>query len=101
MRFMIHLLTAFMLALLVSCQTTRPGNFLGFEPNDTSLTTSVNETLMNHPDLSRFNFHVETREGVVYLSGYVKTIKQSDIAGDVAGKVPGVKQVENNIIVRK
>jgi hyperosmotically inducible protein len=86
---------------LTSCQTNNHGMLFQPQNNDLSLTAAVSATLKSNRDLAPYNIHVETANGTVYLSGYVKTIRQSDTAGDVAGKVPGVKTVENNIIVRK
>jgi len=44
---------------------------------------------------------VDSKAGVVTLTGTVATEKQKDRAGKVAGKVKGVKQVVNSIIVSK
>ena len=61
-------------------------------------------------DLARVRERVDflsARDGMgvegtlVYLSGYVKAIRQSDTAGEIAGQVPGVEFVQNEIIVRK
>jgi len=87
--------------LLVGCQTSRVENPFALQPNDTSLSAAVSETLNGNSELAPYNIHVETANSTVFLSGYVKTIRQSDTAGALAGKVPGVKTVENNIIVRK
>ncbi len=86
---------------LASCQTNNGGMMFQTQPNDLSLTAAVSATLKTNRDLAPYNLHVETANGTVFLSGYVKTIRQSDTAGDLAGKVAGVKTVENNIIVRK
>lgn len=69
--------------------------------SDESLKNSVLETFMQHPELTSLPIQVETKKGTVYLSGYVKTIRQSDTAGDVALKVPGVRALHNGLIVRK
>ena len=45
--------------------------------------------------------HVETNQTTVILRGYVKKIRQSDTAEQVARQVPGVTMVENRIIVRQ
>lgn len=96
------------LAMLVGCQTlTNHGVFSSghslFSPShsDQTITASVNNAFMNNPDLASVPIHVETQKGVVFLSGYVKTIRQSDTAGYVATKVPGVQSVQNGLIVRK
>ena len=94
---------------LVGCQTTTTTNRPFFESfqqesqpsHDTAITTSVLEAMLNNENTSTLKVHVETRQGVVLLSGYVKTIRQSDTCEVVARKTPGVMSVQNNIIVRK
>jgi hyperosmotically inducible protein len=44
---------------------------------------------------------VETFKGTVQLSGFVNSRDQKNRAGDLAKKVPGVKQVVNNITVKE
>ena len=43
---------------------------------------------------------VVAREGVVELSGFVKTSTQKKSAGDITSQVVGVKSVENNLTVK-
>ncbi|WED43579.1 BON domain-containing protein [Legionella cardiaca] len=88
--------------LTVGCQQTITGESI-FSPrsSDDAITASVNQAMMRNRILVDVPVHVETHQGNVMLSGYVKTIRQSDTAGDIALKVPGVKTVQNNLIVRK
>lgn len=95
----------FVFSLLLGCQWAKTEH-LNLNPfvaatSDSTLTDSVRAALMNDNDLSRMNLDVETHQGAVTLRGYVKTIRQSDNAADIAQKVEGVKAVENEIIVRK
>ncbi|CEG60217.1 BON domain-containing protein [Legionella micdadei] len=94
-------LIGFCLAILVGCQSLTHENFFRVGPSDETITTSVQSAFSNNPDLSAQRIHVETHKGTVVLSGYVKTIRQSDTAGDIAGKISGVKSVQNELIVRK
>jgi hyperosmotically inducible periplasmic protein len=90
-------------ALLVGCHTvcsTDTHHFHRGNP-DEAITASVNSALSTNQDLSALGIHVATQQGAVALSGYVKTIRQLDTAGEVASKVPGVRTVQNNLIVRK
>lgn len=90
------------LLCLVGCQTNhQPLLFPVQKMTDASITVSVREALLSNTLLASTPVRVDTQEGVVSLSGYVSTIRQSDTAGDVATKVPGVKSVQNNLIVRK
>ncbi len=96
-----HSLLATVFFLLIGCQTTSTPVFFSSHSSDEALTASVSETLRMNNELANIPVQVEAHKGRVALSGYVKTIRQSDTAGDIAAKVPGVKEVENNLIVRK
>jgi osmotically-inducible protein OsmY len=95
------LLLALGFILLIGCQSTQVENIFRLQPNDSDITTSVNSAFMTNKILAPTHITVDTMNGTVYLSGYVKTIRQSDTAEDIAKKVGGVKMVQNNIIVRK
>ena len=86
---------------LMGCQSMPTEKFFSPHTNDTTLTTTILENMLNDENLSTLRIHVETTQGAVQLTGYVKTIRQSDQAEDLARKTPGVKSVQNNIIVRK
>ena len=98
----------FFFILLVGCQshTGYPTTFFGYPFNapfanpQINLAESVQEALMRDDALAIAQIHVETRENVVILRGYVKKIRQSDTAEQIARQVPGVQAVENYIIVR-
>ncbi|MBA2655693.1 MAG: BON domain-containing protein [Tatlockia sp.] len=95
-------LVALVLTLLVGCQSVTPGkNFFNLGQTDQSLKATVLETFMNNPELATAPIHVETQKGTVLLSGFVKTIRQSDTAAEIATRIPGVKSVQNGLIVRK
>ena len=88
--------------LLASC-SSGPGApfFDAAAPSDTSLTTSVRDAFMQNGEPMLAQVHIQTVESKVILSGYVKKIRQSDLAEQLARKVPGITEVENNIIVRQ
>jgi hyperosmotically inducible periplasmic protein len=50
--------------------------------------------------VSASRIQVETLNGTVQLAGFVPTQEEKDRAGALARKVPDVKDVRNNIIVR-
>ena len=54
------------------------------------------DTLYKYADV-----HVDTFKGVVQLSGFVNVKDQKDRAGDIAKKVKGVSDVQNNITVKE
>ncbi|MCE0724315.1 MULTISPECIES: BON domain-containing protein [Legionella] len=99
-------LVVFFLFLLVGCQSNKAGSglFSSFTPLVTpsaNLAQTVQEALMRHDDLAVSQVHVQTRQDVVILTGYVKKIRLSDTAEQIARQVPGVRSVENHIIIRQ
>ena len=91
------------LCFMAGCQTgSVPYPFnTSSQTTDERITTTVLESMLTNELVSNLNIHVETLNGIVILSGYVKTIRQSDTSEEIARKTPGVKSVQNNIIVRK
>lgn len=72
-----------------------------FRPSDQAITDSIYTQLMNNRLIGGAPIQVETNGGIVTLSGYVKTIRQNDIANEIATNSTGVKSVENNLVVKK
>jgi osmotically-inducible protein OsmY len=106
-RYLITLLAASFL-FIAGCQNVNgpssPGAPLGFlqpQSNDERITNAILESMLNNEVVSNIKVRVQTTDGVVMLSGYVKTIRQSDVSEEIARRTPGVKSVQNNIIVRK
>jgi osmotically-inducible protein OsmY len=87
------LLLTFTLLLATGCATT--GDFLG----DSRTTTRVKSAIYNEPELKVMSIHVSTEDGVVTLSGTVKSKAERTKAVQVARKVEGVKQVKNDLAV--
>jgi hyperosmotically inducible periplasmic protein len=67
-------------------------------PGDAALTADVQSRFAQHPTIEPPNLlHVQTLDGVVYLTGIVDTDYQRKLATDVAQGTPGVKNVVNSI----
>ena len=65
---------------------------------DAKITAGVQQKLKEHRELGPPNLvYVQTRRGVVYLTGQVATDLQRDTAETLAGHVPGVVNVVNSI----
>ncbi len=65
---------------------------------DAKITAAVKAKLKERRELGPPNaIYVQTRGGVVYLTGQVNTDLQRDTAEAVAGAVPGVDRIVNNI----
>jgi hyperosmotically inducible periplasmic protein len=68
--------------------------------NDDLVRDRVMLKVGSDPDAKVGGLDVESKDGVVTLTGTVETEAQKDKAGKLAKKVKGVKQVINNINLR-
>jgi len=68
--------------------------------DDSVITTKIKSQLAADEFLKSFQISVETRKGVVELSGFVDSQKAKDKAGQIARGVGGVKSVKNALIVK-
>ena len=68
--------------------------------DDSVITTKVKSSILATAKLETLDISVETFKGVVQLSGFVDSEQDSNLAAEVARKVPGVKTVHNNLIVK-
>lgn len=91
----IALVTAF-----VGCASTPTRESSGQYIDDSSITTKVKAQLFEDQSLKAFQINVKTFKGEVQLSGFVDTEQSAKKAGEVAGRVEGVKSVKNNLIVK-
>jgi hyperosmotically inducible protein len=104
-----HLFIVLACSLLLSaCQGNGPYRYapLPFAPQNPMmerqpLVGAVEDALARSGDPVLARLHVEALPNGVALSGFVRKIRQSDVAEQIARKVPGVANVQNNIIVRK
>ncbi len=70
-------------------------------PSDEETTRRVVHLLRTDAATSDLALHVQTKEGVVHLSGLVKTLDDSDLAEEVAGRVSGVVDVVDEMTVQE
>jgi hyperosmotically inducible protein len=68
--------------------------------DDSTVTTKVKTALIDNADTKAYDIKVETRGGVVQLSGYVANEAQKTAATKVAQSVEGVKSVKNSISIK-
>lgn len=64
------------------------------------VTTKVKAKLVEDPVTSAWDIRVTTVSGTVQLSGFVKSDREKERAGELARAVPGVKSVVNDVIVK-
>lgn len=99
---LVRLFALGMVFFLAGCQTSSvPAGFFTYTPAPRmNLEQSVKLAFMRSGDPVVSQVRVETHDKTILLSGYVKKIRQSDLAEQIARQVPGVQQVENQVIVR-
>ena len=68
--------------------------------DDGVVTTKVKAALVADTAVKAHEINVETREGVVQLSGFVDNADAKSKAAELAGRVAGVKQVQNDLQVK-
>lgn len=74
-----------------------------FEDNvdDALIATKVKAKIAADTDINTFNIDVDVQQGVVTLTGLVRTAEARDDAAEIASGVKGVKRVENRIEVKE
>jgi osmotically-inducible protein OsmY len=100
-----NMLVGFLVLLMfavtfASCASTPKQESTGDYIDDSVITTKVKSLIAADDFLKSFEISVETRKGVVQLSGWVKTQDDVDKAGHIARGVKGVVSVKNNLIVK-
>ena len=73
---------------------------VGTDIDDSVITSSVKSALLADADVKSFDFKVETRKGEVLLSGFVDNQSQVDRATAATRAVPGVKDIQNNVVLK-
>lgn len=68
--------------------------------DDTSITAQVKMTLLYHRSTSGLKTKVETRDGVVTLTGEAKNAAEATLATKLAADVNGVNEVKNQMSVK-
>ncbi|MCX7122372.1 MAG: BON domain-containing protein [Gammaproteobacteria bacterium] len=90
----------FMSLLLSACAGTPNQESTGQYFDDSATTARVKTALMSASITDYSLVSVSTSDGVVQLNGYVSSDQQAELAGTTAQGVPGVNQVENNLVVK-
>ena len=87
-------------ALLGGCAATATHESTGQYVDDTVITTRVKSALLKDDAVKSLAVSVQTVKQVVQLSGFVNTADQKFAAGRDAARVEGVKDVQNDLIVK-
>ena len=91
----IGMITAFM-----GCAATQKHESTGQYVDDSVITTKVKAAILDEPTLKMFQINVKTFNAVVQLSGFVDSAQSISKAGEVAGRVEGVKELKNDLVVK-
>jgi osmotically-inducible protein OsmY len=94
------LVVVMMIAAFVACESKPKQSSTGEVVDDSVITTKIKTQLAADELLKAFQVSVETRKGVVELSGSVNSQNAKDKAGQIARGVAGVKSVQNNLTVK-
>ena len=94
-------LTVTALMAVAACAPTRTQQAPGEYMDDATLTSKVKAELIGDRTTEARRIDVETFRGVVQLSGFVDSAAERSEAGRVAATVRGVKEVRNNLEVKK
>ena len=100
-----NILIGFLVALMLigtfaACASSPKQESTGEYVDDSVITTKVKALLANDDFLKSFEIGVETRKGVVQLSGFVDSQKAVNKAVEITRSVKGVKSVKNSLLVK-
>ena len=85
-------LTLLLVLLLAACGATT-----GRTQDDATLSTLVKIELLNDPQVGVLRLDAKTAQGIVTLSGTVRTQAEADAAIGAARRVPGARRVESEL----
>lgn len=91
---------AVMAALGAGCAVTSGQSTTGEYVDDATITARVKSRFAEDKTVAATRIQVETLKGVVQLSGFAVSEAEKQRAAQIAASVPGVKQVQNAVVVR-
>ena len=68
--------------------------------SDSAITSKIKSKYLVEKNFKSFKVSVETKDGIVVLSGFVDNQATKTRAGQIAAAVKGVKSVSNGLVVR-
>ncbi len=78
-----------------------PSRTIGEVVDDAGITMAVKGRLLDDPQVKGLQIDVDTREGVVYLTGSVRSVAEKDRAVELARSTENVRNVVTNLTVEK
>jgi osmotically-inducible protein OsmY len=92
----VFMLTTALLAL-IGCASTSTKGGTGEYIDDSVITSKIKIAILNDRSLKSSEINVETYKGIVQLSGFVASRVSAEKVSEIAGRVPGVKSIKNDI----
>jgi|APCry1669192010_1035390.scaffolds.fasta_scaffold121930_1 osmotically-inducible protein OsmY len=92
--------TSLLITIFSGCAVTRDQESVGAYIDDSVITTSIKSKFFEDKTVDGSAITVETLNGIVMLSGFVKNVLQKNTAENITIKVKGVKAVKNEISVK-
>ena len=81
-------------------QEPAPSITMGTQVDDAVITSGVKSALLGDEAIKSFDLQVETRKGIVQLSGFVDSQAQIDQALAITRSVAGVTEIENGVTLK-
>lgn len=69
--------------------------------DDAAITARIKGRFVEDSSVSALGISVETKNGIVQISGFANSEAEKARAASIASSVPDVRQVQNNIVVKK
>lgn len=89
-----------LITTFLGCAATQKQSSTGQYIDDSVITTKVKAAIFEEPSLKTLQINVKTFKGTVQLSGFVDSAQSVKKAGEVAGRVEGVTEVKNDLVVK-
>lgn len=89
-----------LMAPFTGCAGTQHRSSTGEYVDDSVITTKVKAAMVEDPMLKAYQINVKTYKGRVQLSGFVDSAQSVSKAGEVARKISGVQDVQNDLLVK-
>jgi hyperosmotically inducible protein len=95
------ILVGLVLAVLSACAPTSTRQGTGEYIDDAVISSRVKAAFAADPEVKATEVQVETYKGTVQLSGFVESSESAARAAQIAREVPGVKAVQNSMVVKE
>jgi len=92
---------ASVLLLTTACTGTQTRESTGEYVDSSVVSNKVRAAIVAEKGLSFFSIDITTFRGLVQLNGFVDTLAQKRLAETVTRKVPGVREIRNNLVVKR